>query len=95
MERLIRNAVSFIAFVAFIMLLPLFCFAAWHWGSADEVWLMKVLGCVLSPFTAVFYYIIASHLLLRRRSSYLLQLVVFCVTAWGVWWVVSTGRLTF
>jgi hypothetical protein len=46
---------------------------------------MKVLCCVLSPFTAVCYYIVASRLLLRRRSSYFLQFLVFCVTAYGVW----------
>ena len=94
-ERIIHSAMNFIALVVFIMLLPLFCLAASHWGSPDEVWLMKVLGCVLSPFTAVCYYIVASRLLLRRRSSYFLQFLVFCVTAYGVWWVVSTGRLPF
>ena len=94
-ERIIRSAMNFIALVAFIVLLPLLCLAAWRWGSPDEVWLMKVLGCVLSPFTAVCYYIVASHLLLRRRSSYLLQFLVFFVTACGVWWIVSTGRLPF
>lgn len=56
---------------------------------------MKVAGCTLSPFCAVIWYIIASHILLRRRSSYFIQFVVFCLTAYGVWWVVSTGRLTF
>ena len=93
-ERLIRNAGNFVVLVAFTLLLPLFCFAAWRWGSADEVWLMKVLGCVLSPFCAVMWYIIASHLLLRRQSSYLIQLCVFLGTGYTVWWIVSTGRLT-
>jgi hypothetical protein len=94
-ERLLRSAGNFVLLVAFTLLLPFFCLAAWHWGSPDELWLMKVLGCVLSPFTAVFYYIIASHLLLRRRSSYFVQLCVFLATGYAVWWVVSTGRLTF
>lgn len=94
-ERMIRGFGNFVVLVVFTLLLPLFCFAAWCWGSPDERWLMKVLGCVLSPFCAVLWYIIASHLLLRRRSSYFLQFVVFCLTACGVWWVVSTGRLTF
>lgn len=94
-ERLIRSVVNFVVLVAFTMLLPFFGVAAWLWGSADERWFMKVAFCVLSPFTAVFYYIVASHLLLRRRSSYVVQFVVFCLTACGVWWVISTGRLTF
>jgi hypothetical protein len=94
-ERLIRSAANFVVLVAFTLLLPLFCLAAGRWGSADEVWLMKVLGCVLSPFCTVMWYIVASHLLLRRRSSYFLQLVVFCVTAYGTWWLISTGKLTF
>jgi hypothetical protein len=94
-ERLIRGIGNFVVLVAFTLLLPFFCAAAWLCGSPDERWLMKVLGCVLSPFCAVLWYIIASHLLLRRRSSYFLQFVVFCLTACGVWWVLSTGRLTF
>jgi hypothetical protein len=94
-ERLMHGIGNFVVLVAFTLLLPFFCAAAWLWGSPDERWLMKVLGCVLSPFCAVMWYIIASHLLLRRRSSYFLQFVVFCLTACGMWWVVSTGRLTF
>jgi membrane protein YdbS with pleckstrin-like domain len=94
-ERLIRSAGNLLLVVAFTLLLPFFCAAAWLWGSADERWLMKVALCVLSPFTAVFYYIIASHLLLRRRSSFFIQFLVFGLTAYSVWWVVSTGRLTF
>jgi hypothetical protein len=94
-ERLIRSAGNFVLLVGFTALLPFFCFAAWRWGSQDEVWLMKVAGCVLSPFCAVLWYIVASHLLLRRSSSYFIQFVVFCLTASGVWWVISTGRLTF
>ena len=94
-ERLIRGIGNLVVLVAFTMLLPLFCGAAWLWGSPDEVWLMKVACCVLSPFCAVMWYIIASHVVLRRRSSYFIQFLVFCVTACGVWWVLSTGRLTF
>jgi len=94
-ERLIRSAGIFVLLVSFTAVLPFFCFAAWRWGSPDEVWLMKVAGCVLSPFCAVMWYIVPSRLLLRRRSSYFIQLLVFCLTACGVWWVLSTGRLTF
>jgi len=92
-ERLTRSAVNFVVLLASTLLLPLFCFAAWR--SPDEQWLMKVLGCILSPFCAVLWYIIVSHLLLRRRSSYFVQFVIFCLTAYGVWCVVGTGRLTF
>ena len=94
-ERLIRGIGDFVVLFAFTLLLPLFCTAAWLWGSLDERWLMRVLGCVLSPFCAVLWYIIVSHLLLRRRSSYVIQFMVFCMTAYGVWWVISTGRLMF
>lgn len=90
-----RSAVNFLALVVLTLFLPLFCLAAWRWGSADEVSLMKVLGCVLSPFCTTMWYIVASHLLLHRRSSYFVQFVVFCVTIYGVWWVLSTGRLAF
>ena len=94
-ERLIRSAGTFFLLVGFTALLPFFCFAAWRWGSPDEVWLMKVAGCILAPCCTTLWYIIASHLLLRRRSSYAIQFFVFCLTTYGVWWVVSTGRLTF
>ena len=94
-EHLTRSVVNFVVLLAFTLLLPFFCAAAFLWGSPDEQWLMKVFGCALSPFCAVLWYIIASHLLLRRRSSYFIQFMVFCLTAYGVWWVVSIGRLTF
>ncbi len=94
-ERLIRGIGNFVLLVAFTLLLPLFCFAAWRWGSPDEIWLMKVLTSVLSPFSAVLWYIIASHALFRRRSSFVVQFSIFCLSAFGVWWVISTGRLTF
>ena len=94
-SRLIHGFGSFIALVVLTLFLPLFCLAALRWGSPDEIWQMKVLGCALAPCCTTMWYIIASHLLLRRRSSFFIQFLVFCVTAYGVWWVVSTGRLTF
>ena len=89
--RLIQSAVNFVVLIGLTLLLPLFCMAAWRWGSPDEVWLMKVLCCVVSPFTAVCYYIVTSHLLLRRRSSYFIQFLVFIGTTVLVILILQAG----
>ncbi len=73
---MIRSLMNFLAFNAFVLLLPLACFAAWGWGSSDEKFLMKAAFCVLSPFCADLWYILLSHLVFRRRSSYLMQALI-------------------
>jgi hypothetical protein len=74
---MIRSLTNFMVLIGFTLLLPVACIAAWSWGSEDEQWLMKVAFCVLSPFCADLWYILLSHLVLRRRSSYLVQFVIF------------------
>jgi hypothetical protein len=64
---MIRSLLNFLAFNLFVLLLPLFCVAAWGWGSPDEQWLMKVAFCVLGPFCAAIWYILLSRPLLGRR----------------------------
>ncbi len=54
---MIRGLMNFLVFNAFVLLLPVACFAAWGWGSADERWLMKVAICVLGPFCLDFWYL--------------------------------------
>jgi hypothetical protein len=36
---LIRSLINFVVLVGFTLTLPLFCIAAWGWGSKDEQWL--------------------------------------------------------
>ena len=73
---MIRSLMNLLAFNAFVLLLPVACFAAWGWGSPDEKWLMKVAFCGLGPFCLDFWYVIVTHLLLRRQSSYLMQALI-------------------
>lgn len=89
---MIRSFVNFMLLVGFTLMLPLFCGAAWLWGSRDEKWLMRVAFCVLSPFCAVMWYIVASHLVLHRKSSYLIQFLVFVGMA-GVVFLLLQGRV--
>jgi hypothetical protein len=89
--RLIQSAVNFVVLIGLTLLLPLFCMAAWLWGSKDEQWLMKVLFCVLSPFCACLWYILLSHLVLARRSSYLIQFLVFIGTTVLVILILNAG----
>jgi hypothetical protein len=43
----------------------------------DERWFLKMAFTFLGPFSAVLWYIVASHLVLRRRAGYFMQAVVF------------------
>ena len=92
---MIRALLNFFVFNAFVLLLPLFCFSAWRWGSPDEQWLMKVAFCALSPFCAVFWYILLFHFVFRRRSSYFVQFVIFVFGYVGVFLLLRTGVIGF
>lgn len=94
-ERLIRGTGNFVVLVVFTLVLPFFCVAAWRWGSADEVWLMKVAGCILTPFCTTLWYIIASHLLLRRKSSFVIQLLVFISSGAREYVMLTSGGINF
>jgi hypothetical protein len=91
----IRSFVNFVALVGFTLILPFFCAAAWGWGSADEQWLMKAAFCVLSPFCLDLWYIILSRLVFRRRSSYLVQFMIFVVGYSGVFFLLKSGMVRF
>jgi hypothetical protein len=92
---MLRSLLNFLALNAFILLLPLFCFAAWQWGSEDERWLMKVAFCVPSPFCACLWYILLFHLAFRRRSSYLVQFLIFMFGYAGVFLLFRSGVIAF
>jgi hypothetical protein len=81
---MIRSLINLGVLVGFTLTLPFLCVAAWGWGSADEKWLMKVAFCVLGLFCADLWYILLSHLVFRRRSSYLAQFLIFVLGYAGV-----------
>jgi hypothetical protein len=75
---MIRGLMNFFVFAGSTLLLPVFGFMAWGWGSSDEKFLMKATFCALGPFCADLWYLIVTHLFLRRQSSYLMQaLIIF------------------
>jgi hypothetical protein len=91
----IRSFINFVVLLGFTLMLPFFCIAAWGWESEDEKWLMKVAFCVLSPFCADLWYILLSHLVFRRRSSYLMQFVIFVLAYAGIFLLLKSGMVTF
>ena len=53
----------------------------------DDRWFLKMAFTFLSPFSAVLWLIAFSHLVLRRRSGYFMQLVIFVGTAAAIYWL--------
>jgi hypothetical protein len=62
-------------------------------GSADEKWLMKAAFCVLSSFCLDLWCIILSHLVFRRRSSYLVQFLIFVLGYAGIFMMLKSGGM--
>jgi hypothetical protein len=94
-KTMIRSLTNFVVMIGFTLLLPLFCFAAWGWGSFDEKWLMKVCFCVLGPFCFDFWYLIVRHIVLRKDSSYLVQFMIFVLGYSGVYFLLKSGMVRF
>jgi len=92
---MIRNLINFVVLLGFTLMLPLFCAAAWLWGSEDEKWLMKILFCVLSPFCTVLWYVIIWHLVLRRKSSHFVPFLIFVLGYAGVLSLLKSGMVRF
>jgi hypothetical protein len=92
---MIRSLMNFLAFNAFVLLLPVACFAAWGWGSSEERWLMKGAFCVLGPFCLDFWYLIVRHIVLRKDSSYLLQFMIFVLGYAGIFVMLKSGMVRF
>jgi ABC-type branched-subunit amino acid transport system permease subunit len=92
---MIRGILNFLATAAFTLLLPFFGIGAWLWGSPDERILMKICFCVLAPFCAVLWYILLSHLVLRRKSSYLAQFAIFVLGYAGIFFLLKERIISF
>lgn len=92
---MIRSLINFVVLLGFTLTLPVFCAAAWVWGSDDEKWLMKVLFCVLSPFCTDLWYLILWHLVLRRKSSYFVQFLIFLLGYAGIFLLLKSGLVRF
>lgn len=92
---MIRSFLNFVVLVGFTLTLPFFCGAAWLWGSADERLLMKIAFCVLAPFCADLWYLILSHLVFGRKSSYFVQFFIFVLGYAGVFLLLRSGIIVF
>ena len=88
---MLRSLLNSIALAGLTLLLPLFCFAALHWGSEDERWLMKVCFCLLSPLCVALWYAVVS----RKHFSHLVQVLIIVGGYAGVVWLVKERIITF
>jgi hypothetical protein len=57
----------------------------------DDRWFLKMAFTFLSPFSAVLWFIAFSHLVLRRRAGYLMQLLIFFGTASVIYLLLING----
>ncbi|MGA2923853.1 MAG: hypothetical protein ABSE28_22345 [Candidatus Sulfotelmatobacter sp.] len=96
-SKFLSQVVSFVAVVLFTLALPFLVVAAAIWGgnltgaASDSIWPIKMGATVLGPFSAVLWYILVSHLVLRRRAGYLMQLVIFVGTAAVIYLLLING----
>src|SRR5579872_1546759 len=88
---------SFVFLVTFVLALPLLVVGPVIWGgsitgaAADSIWLIKVGAIFLGPFSAVLWYIVISHLVLKRSAGFLMQFVVFLGTIGVIYLMLATG----
>jgi hypothetical protein len=88
---------SFIVLVLFVLALPFLVVGTVIWGgsitgaAADSIWLIKVGATFLGPFSSVLWYIVISHLVLRRRAGFLMQFIVFAGTIGVIYLLLATG----
>jgi hypothetical protein len=92
---MIRGFLNLLALNAFILLLPLFCLAAWLWGSSDERWLMRVAFCALSPFCAAIWYILLSRPVFGRKPGYAMPFLIIVLGYVVVVLMLKLRMLTF
>jgi hypothetical protein len=89
--------VSFIVLVIFVLALPFLVVGTVIWNgsitgaAADSIWLIKVGATFLGPFSSVLWYIVISHLVLRRPAGYFIQFVVFLGTIGVIYLLLATG----
>ena len=57
----------------------------------DDRFFFKAAFTFLSPFSAVVWYIAFSHIVLRRRSGYVMQFVIFVGTASMIYLLLING----
>src|ERR1700733_6909899 len=91
-ERLLKGLFASITTMIFVIALP-FLLGLLLIPSLppDDRFFLKAAFTFLSPFSAVVWYIAFSHIVLRRRSGYLMQLVIFLGTASMIYLLLING----
>lgn len=92
---MIRGLMNLIVFAGFTLLLPVFGFMAWGWGSSDEKFLMKVGFCLLAPLCACLWYALISPLVFRRPASYLTLFLLIVFGYGGIVLLLKSRMVTF
>jgi hypothetical protein len=95
---MLRNFPNFIAVSIFTLLLPVFCLAAYWWGSRDERLLMKIAFCALLPLCAAMWFVVVSRIFLRKRSlmlSWFIQICIIIAGYIGIAFLLKSGLVTF
>jgi hypothetical protein len=92
LERLTKGFLVSLTTMLFVIVLP-FLLALLLIPSLppDERWLLKMAFTFLGPFSAVLWSILISHLVLRRRAGYIMQLVIFVGTAGAIYLLLING----
>jgi predicted Na+-dependent transporter len=91
-ERLLIGFLVSLTTIFFVMVLPfLLGLLLIPTLPEDDRFFLKGAFTFLSPFSAVLWYIVVSHLALRRRAGYLMQLVIFVGTAGLIYLLLING----
>jgi hypothetical protein len=91
-ERLLKGLFASITTMLFVVALP-FLLGLLLIPSLppDDRFFLKAAFTFLSPFSAVVWYIVFSHIVLRRRSGYVMQFVIFVGTASMIYLLLING----
>jgi hypothetical protein len=91
-ERLLKGFLASITTMIFVIALP-FLLGLLLIPSLppDDRWFLKAAFTFLGPFSAVLWFIVFSHLVLRRRAGYLMQFVIFLGTAAVIYLLLVSG----
>jgi hypothetical protein len=85
-ERLLKGFLVSLTTMLFVVALPLLLgLLLIPTLPPDDRWFLKMAFTFLGPFSAVLWFITFSHLVLRRRAGYFMQLVIFVGTAAAIY----------
>ena len=91
-ERLLRGFLASLTTLLFVIALPFLLGLLLNPSlPPGDRWFLKMAFTFLGPFSAVLWFITFSHLVLRRRAGYFMQLVVFIGTAAVIYLLLING----